>query len=102
MPRFPSCILCTCVTPWDEKGEFAEALFRHQVNQMAAQGTKHLYIFGTAGEGYAVTDRQFDQVVRAFNDSMLAAGGEPMVGVISLSLPTIIERIGRAREMGVR
>jgi dihydrodipicolinate synthase/N-acetylneuraminate lyase len=29
-------------------------------------------------------------------------GGEPMVGVISLSLATIVERIGRCRELGIR
>jgi dihydrodipicolinate synthase/N-acetylneuraminate lyase len=69
---------------------------------MLTQGTKHLYIFGTAGEGYAVSDRQFDQIVGIFHDAMQAGGAEPMVGVISLSLATIVERIARAREIGVR
>jgi dihydrodipicolinate synthase/N-acetylneuraminate lyase len=87
--------------PWDEEGNFLEEVFRREVATML-QGTRHLYIFGTAGEGYAVTERQFDQIVRVFADAMRAGGAEPMVGVISLSLPTIIERIGRARDLGVR
>ncbi len=100
--RFPRCILATCVVPWGEDGSFLEDLFRHQVNELLAHGTKHLYVFGTAGEGYAVSERQFDEIVAVFQDAMRAGGGEPMVGVISLSLATIIERIERARAAGVR
>jgi dihydrodipicolinate synthase/N-acetylneuraminate lyase len=102
MPRFPACILSTCVVPWDEQGNFVEGLFRHQVRVMAEQGTKHLYIFGTAGEGYAVTEGQFDRIIGVFSDELRADGGEPMVGVISLSLGTILDRIARARDSGVR
>jgi dihydrodipicolinate synthase/N-acetylneuraminate lyase len=101
MMGFSPTILATCVVPWDADGNFMEDLFRHQVRYLLGQGVTNLYIFGTAGEGYAVSDRQFDQVVPVFQEAM-KAGGEPMVGVISLSLPTIIERIGRCREMGIR
>jgi dihydrodipicolinate synthase/N-acetylneuraminate lyase len=100
--RFPSDILATCVIPWAEDGSFMEELFRHQVRTLLAHGTRHLYIFGTAGEGYSVSDRQFDQIVRVFHEAMQAGGAEAMVGVISLSLSTIVERIGRARDLGVR
>lgn len=101
MKRYPSCLLATCCVPWDDKGNFLEDIFRHQVSLML-QGTKHLYIFGTAGEGYAVNEQQFDQIVRVFADAMRAGKADPMVGVINLSLPTILERVRRAREMGVR
>src|SRR6185436_2188682 len=101
MKRFPSCILSTCCIPWDDRDQFAERIFRAQV-RAALAGTQHLYVFGTAGEGYAVTDRQFDQVVAAFTDEMRQAGAEPMVGVIHLSLGTILERIERCRDAGVR
>jgi dihydrodipicolinate synthase/N-acetylneuraminate lyase len=87
--------------PWDEDGRFAEAIFRRGVRRALA-GTPHLYVFGTAGEGYAVTDRQFDEVVAAFADEMRRAGAAPMVGVIHLSLGTILERIRRSRDAGVR
>jgi dihydrodipicolinate synthase/N-acetylneuraminate lyase len=101
MKRYPACILCTCVVPWDERGEFIEPLFVDQVRKMLTL-TGHLYVFGTAGEGHAVNNRQFERIARVFHDVMRGAGAEPMVGVISLSLPTIIERIELCRHIGVR
>jgi dihydrodipicolinate synthase/N-acetylneuraminate lyase len=102
MKRYPACILATCCVPWDEQFRFAEAIFRRGVRSMLAQGTKHLYVFGTAREGYAVTDQQFDQVVAVFAEEMRQGNAEPMVGVISLSLGTILDRIDRCRAKGVR
>ncbi|MSQ95988.1 MAG: dihydrodipicolinate synthase family protein [Gemmataceae bacterium] len=102
MKRYPSCILATCCVPWDEQNQFAQAIFRRGVRSMLTAGTKHLYVFGTAGEGYAVTEQQFDQVVAAFAEEMRQGNAEPMVGVISLSLGTILERIARCRNRGVR
>ena len=99
--RFSAGIMSTCCIPWDANGRFAEGIFRRNV-QHALHGTKLLYVFGTAGEGYAVTDRQFDEIVTAFAGEMLRGKAEPMVGVIDLSLGTIIERIQRARDLGVR
>jgi dihydrodipicolinate synthase/N-acetylneuraminate lyase len=93
--------MATCVVPWNEHGEFVEGPFVHQVQSLLRR-TRHLYIFGTAGEGYAVTDKQYARVARVFSDTMRAAGAEPMVGVVSLSLGTMIERIALARDLGVR
>lgn len=102
MKRYPSCIMSTCCIPWDEQGRFAESIFRHGVRTTLKLGTKHVYVFGTAGEGYAVTEKQFDQIVAAFADEMRQGQAEPMVGVINLSLATMLERIERARGMGVK
>jgi dihydrodipicolinate synthase/N-acetylneuraminate lyase len=102
MIRYPSCIMACCVVPWDDRHYFVEDLFRHQVRELLRQGTQHLYLFGTASEGYAVTDRQYLEIATAFSDEMRRGGAEPMIGVISLSLPTIVERIAMARDLGVR
>ena len=91
----------TCCVPWNDEVQFDEELFRRGV-RIALEGTPHLYIFGTAGEGYAVTDSQFDRIVSVFVDEMRHAGAEPMVGVIHLSLGAIVERIERCRNAGVR
>jgi len=99
--RFPSTILATAVVPWDEEYRFQEDLFRRQVRQLRDGLTPYIYLFGTAGEGYAVSDRQFDQIVEAFRDEM-GSEAHPMVGVVSLSLSTIIERIERCRAMDIR
>lgn len=101
MRRYPACILATCCTPWNERGQFDERVFRRLV-QTSLQGTPHLYVFGTAGEGYAVNENQFDAVARTFDEEMRAAGAEPMIGVISLSTITILDRIRRCADRGIR
>jgi dihydrodipicolinate synthase/N-acetylneuraminate lyase len=95
-------ILATAVVPWNERFEFQEDVFRRQVHTLARDLTRDLYVFGTAGEGYAVTERQFDQITRAFWESAQEVKVNPMVGLISLSLPTIIERIQRCHALGFR
>jgi dihydrodipicolinate synthase/N-acetylneuraminate lyase len=102
-PRFPSCVLATAVVPWAEDYRLDEGLFRFEISALLAAGYSNLYVFGTAGEGYAVSTAQFEQVARVFVDEMRAGGSEPMVGVISLSLETMLERIAFARDrLGVR
>jgi dihydrodipicolinate synthase/N-acetylneuraminate lyase len=100
--RYPSCVLATCCVPWNEDGTPAKEIFRREIRNLRTNLTQNLYIFGTAGEGYAVTESQFDQVVRIFCEETIQQKIPGMVGVISLSLPTIIERIERARQMGIR
>jgi len=102
LPRYPICILATACVPWNEDFSFAETIFRRQVRQLVGGLTKHVYIFGTAGEGYAVNERQFDEICRVFREETDQPGVNAMVGVINLSLPTMIDRIGRARDMGFR
>src|ERR1043165_6322227 len=100
--RYPSTILATCCIPWNEDGSLAEVIFRRQLQTLARNLTRDIYLFGTAGEGYAITDKQFDQVSRVFWEEMNQENARPMLGIISLSLGTILERIGRAREFGFR
>jgi dihydrodipicolinate synthase/N-acetylneuraminate lyase len=94
--------MASCVVPWSDEYEFMEDLFRHETRTLLKEGTQHLYIFGTAGEGYAVTNPQFFEIAKVFAEEMRQAGAEPMVGAINLSLGTIIERIEMARDLGVR
>jgi dihydrodipicolinate synthase/N-acetylneuraminate lyase len=102
MKRYRRTILASCCVPWHADFTFAEEIFRRQVRHMIAQGISDLYIFGTAGEGYAVTDRQFDEITRVFLEETRGEGIQSMVGLISISLPTIVERIERAMAMGAR
>jgi dihydrodipicolinate synthase/N-acetylneuraminate lyase len=100
--RYPACILATCCVPWNEDGTLAEQTFRRSIRNLLNNLTRNIYLFGTAGEGYAVTENQFDEIVRVFREETNQQNVSGMVGVISLSLPTIIERIERARQIGIR
>lgn len=98
----PEDILATAVVPWTQGWEFDELMFSRLVKAIAAQLSRDIYIFGTAGEGYAVSERQFEQVARVFKRVADECGVRPMLGVISLSLKTVTERIAVGREIGYR
>lgn len=100
--RSPRVVLATVCLPWTERHELDEQLFRETIEDHVARGLRDLYTFGTAGEGYAVTDRQFDQVTGIFAEEAARLGIEPMAGVISLSTATTIGRIERAMALGFR
>lgn len=102
MIRFPRTILGTVCIPWLEDYSFDEAMFRQEIRFLVESGLNHLYIFGTAGEGYAVDNVLFEYVTQVFVEEMQGCEALPMVGVISLSLRTIIERIERASALGIR
>lgn len=100
--RLPPTVLATCVLPWDDRLRFAEDDFRAHVRLAATHMTRHLYIFGTAGEGYAVTEAQFRDIARVFWDEARQNGVTPMLGVISNSLGTVIERLEFGLDLGYR
>lgn len=100
--RYTPCVLATCCLPWNKNGSLAEETFRCEIRNLRDHLTHDLYLFGTAGEGYAVTDKQFDQITGIFREETKSPQCRPMVGVISLSLGTILERINRARSLGFR
>lgn len=99
--RYPATLLATCPIPWTQAWEFDEAVFTRTVAWLHQHLSPHLYLFGTAGEGHAVSDGQFATIIRAFRRAM-PPDSHPMVGVISLALPTIVERIALGRETGFR
>ena len=101
MPRYPQAILVSCEAPWDEKEQLLEDVFRREV-RMVLKEFNHLYIFGTAGEGYAVDTARFQQLVQVFYEETRGDDIHPMVGVIGLSTANLIERIRFAYDVGFR
>ena len=100
--RMPPTILATCVLPWDGQLRFGEDEFREHVRVVAENVTRHIYVFGTAGEGYAVSDSQFRDIATVFWDQAEACEVTPMLGVISNSLCTVIERVEFGVQTGFR
>lgn len=101
-PRYPKGILVSCELPWDENDHLIEGVFRKQVRRFLALGFRHVYIFGTAGEGYAVDSSRFRQAAQIFREETCGKGILPQVGVIGLSTPAIRERIDAAYDLGFR
>lgn len=99
-PRFKRTVLATCCVPWAAPFDFDEAMFRRSVRGLLFRGLRDLYVFGTAGEGHAVSDSMFARVVDAFLDEMGAHGATPMVGLISGSLATMRDRARYCVERG--
>jgi hypothetical protein len=90
------------VVPWDETFSFAEDDFRSHVAVVAASMTRHVYVFGTAGEGHAVTEKQFRHIADVFADEAARRGVTPMLGVVAMSLGTVLERIEYGLAAGYR
>jgi len=102
MARYPQGILVACPSPWDERDDLAEEIFREEVRRVLAAGFRHCYVFGTGGEGYAVDTRRFRQVVDVFYEETRDADVSTMVGAIGLSTPQVVERIEYAHDVGFR
>ena len=102
MARYPSTIMVSCVAPWTPDEEIHQPRCRAQADAAPAAGYRHLYIFGTAGEGYAVDTRRFRGVAELFREVTSGPDIHAMVGVIGLSTATVVERIAIAYDLGFR
>ena len=104
--RYHQALLVSCVTPWDEREELIEPLFRKEIQHLRALGFTDLYIFGTACEGYAVDSVRFERIVEVFAEETLhlqaASLSWPQVGVIGLSTCAVKERLRIAYNYGFR
>jgi dihydrodipicolinate synthase/N-acetylneuraminate lyase len=102
MTRYPQAILVSCEIPWNENENLLEDVFRAEVRKILAHGFSNLYIFGTAGEGYAVDRTRFERIVTIFREETIDPQVQPQVGVIGLSTANILERLRFAYQQGVR
>jgi len=100
--RFPQTSLAACLLPWTERFELDVERFQTHVQQTIDLGYNDIYLMGTAGEGYALGEKCFRQVVSAFAQKTVRPNLRPQVGVISLSTQQIIDRVGWCREQGIR
>lgn len=99
-PRLNPCVLGTVCVPWDSSGNFLEPIFRRQIQLLHASGFENLYIFGTAGEGYAVTNKQFRAIAQVFFEETETLPGMRQLGVIGQSTGQVVERIATGVDLG--
>jgi dihydrodipicolinate synthase/N-acetylneuraminate lyase len=102
MPRYHQGILVSCEIPWDEQENLIEDVFREEIRRAITQGFRNIYVFGTAGEGYAVDTARFRLVVDIFWEETRGEGVHAGVGVIGLSTASIVERLAIAHARGFR
>ena len=72
--RFSQGNLAACVLPWKTDWDLDTEVFQEHLQRTIDLGYVDLYLMGTAGEGYAVSDKQFEQVVRVFAAVDIATG----------------------------
>jgi len=88
--------------PWTDDFELDVPVFERHVLGAIEGNYQCIYLMGTAGEGYALTDTQFKQVVGNFARLTVQDGIDPQIGVIGLSMGHIIERLQIAYDLGIR
>ncbi|MBD3287692.1 hypothetical protein GF337_02710 [candidate division KSB1 bacterium] len=88
--------------PWRRDGSLMQSQFREAVNTLLHQGCDGLYLFGTSGEGYAVTDAEFIQIVDIFVDATAEFSGFRQVGCFGLSSGQVKHRCRLVSERGLQ
>lgn len=100
--RYPQGNLAACMLPWTPSWELDRDIFEQHIQGALDGGHKHLYILGTAGEGYALSDAKFREVVEFFAARAVREGIDPQVGMIGHSMEQTIEKIRFAHDQGIR
>jgi len=102
MPRYPQSNLAACMLPWTDDDQLDVPVFESHIQETLDAGYTCLYLMGTAGEGYALDNGRFRQVIEIFADLAVGDGRDPQVGVIGTSMEQTLERIGWAHALGIR
>ena len=100
--RYPQNNLAACMLPWTEDFQLDVSVFERHIQGAIDGGYTCIYLMGTAGEGYALNDARFKQVVEVFANLTVRDDLDPQIGVIGLSMEHIIERIQTAYDLGIR
>ncbi|MEN8193643.1 MAG: dihydrodipicolinate synthase family protein [Bacteroidota bacterium] len=87
--------------PWDKDGVFSSNLFRKAINKLSGESCDGLYLFGTSGEGYSVTDAEYTSIVDVFADATDKFNGFRQVGCFGLSSDQVKNRCRIAVERGI-
>jgi dihydrodipicolinate synthase/N-acetylneuraminate lyase len=88
--------------PGTNRRIYSRKVFRQEVRGTIAHGFRNVYVFGTAGEGYAVDTARFRRIVEIFWEETGGEGVHAGVGVIGLSTANIVERLAVAHARGFR
>ena len=102
MTRYPQSNLAACMLPWTEDFQLDVPKFEQHIQAALDGDYTCLYVMGTAGEGYALSEEHFQEVVDVFAAMTVRDGVDPQIGVIGLSMEQIIQRIRFTHGLGIR
>ena len=100
--RYPQNNLAACFQPWTADFKLDVPVFERHIQAALDDDYTCLYLMGTAGEGYALNDAMFQQIVELFAAMTVRDGLDPQVGVISISMQHMLDRIAFCHDLGIR
>ena len=100
--RYPQSNLLACLVPWTKDFELDVPAFEEHLQSALNSNSKHIYLLGTASEGYALSDDLFKQVINVYAANTVIDGVDPQVGLISTSMGQVIHRIEYCYKLGIR
>ncbi|HBE00910.1 MAG: hypothetical protein A2096_03860 [Spirochaetes bacterium GWF1_41_5] len=100
--RYKPCVMGNVCIPYTKKNGFIDDLFRQTIQELISYNIKNLYIFGTAGEGYAVSNAMFTRIARSFFDETKSISNNCLLGVIGMSVEQIKEKIDIGIDIGFK
>jgi dihydrodipicolinate synthase/N-acetylneuraminate lyase len=100
--RYPQNKLAACFEPWTPDFKLDVPVFERHIQAALDEGYTCLYLMGTAGEGYALNDALFQQIVEVYSAITVRDGLDPQIGVISTSMLHILDRIAFCYDKGIR
>jgi dihydrodipicolinate synthase/N-acetylneuraminate lyase len=100
--RYPQSNLGAILLPWTDTNELDVPGFEKQIRSTLEEGFACFYILGTAGEGFAVDDILFRQIVDIYAANSVVDGNDPQVALISLSMRDLMRRMEYCYSKGIR
>ena len=99
--KVPSYLVSSPI-PWDREHNFETNSFDEILNQLMGQSCDGLYLFGTSGEGYAVSENEFSEIVAQFAETTSSWSGYRQVGCFGLSTSQIKWKCKVCEELNIK
>ena len=99
--KVPSYLVSSPI-PWDKEQNFEPNSFDEILNQLMGQSCDGLYLFGTSGEGYAVSENEFSEIVAQFAETSSSWSGYRQVGCFGLSTSQIKWKCKVCEELNIK
>ena len=99
--KVPSYLVSSPI-PWDKEQNFEPNSFDEILNQLMGQSCDGLYLFGTSGEGYAVSENEFSKIVAQFAETTSSWSGYRQVGCFGLSTSQIKWKCKVCEELNIK